>query len=191
MFAITTTVLLLLQEWRIILITLIIQYAGVFILVGLTWPFEMAMIKVLSGFIASIILWIELVRYPDFQSSSLVDHHQELRNSDRLFRVFMAFLVGLAIYSLADDTAKWILNASYQQIFGSLLLMGMGILILGITNTVIKGIVGLLTFFSGFEILFATLETSVLIAAFFSFITLGIAFLGAYIITTMELMKET
>ena len=190
LFIATTIVMILIQDWRLILISLGIQYAGVFVLVGNTWPLEMAIIKFITGFFVSMILWVELYRPPVEKSLSFEITEQVLRISDRIFRVLMAILIGLVVVSLAGEVAKWFLSASYYQIIGSLFLAGMGILILGMTNQPFKVIVGLLTFLSGFEILFASFETSALMVWFFAFIHLAVALIGAYVIESGHISVE-
>ena len=187
LFSVTTLVLLIFQDWRVMICALGLQYSGVFILVGITWPLEMAVIKLVTGIIAAVVLGMELVRMTATQSLSPGFFSDPVRMSNRIFNLILAILIGLIVYSLTPEVAKWVLSATYYQIFGSLVLTGMGILIMGISNQPFRVIVGLFTFLSGFEILFATLDTSVLIAGFFSTLTLCISLLGAYLISTQDL----
>lgn len=190
MFIATTAVILLIQDWRLILISLGIQYAGVFVLVGISWPLEMTIIKFITGLFVTMILWVELYRLPVEASVYSVRGEEVLRISDRLFRILMAILIGLVVVSLGAEVAKWFLSASYSQIMGSLFLSGMGIIILGMTSQPFKVLVGLLTFLSGFEILFSTFETSSLMVWFLAFIHLGVALIGAYVIESMHVSIE-
>jgi len=59
--------------------------------------------------------------------------------------------------------------------------MGMGLLHLGLTAQPIRSILGLLTVLAGFEIIYATIETSLLVNAILAAITLSLAFTGAYL----------
>jgi len=54
---------------------------------------------------------------------------------------------------------------------------------LGITVQPLRVTIGLLTVFCGFEILYASIENSILVAALLSVINLGLALVGAYLIT--------
>jgi hypothetical protein len=58
----------------------------------------------------------------------------------------------------------------------------MGVLHLGFTTQPLQTIFGLLTFLAGFETLYATIESSVLVAGFLAVINLGISLVGAYLI---------
>ncbi len=59
----------------------------------------------------------------------------------------------------------------------------MGLLQLGMTTQVLRVILGLLTTFSGFEILYAAMEGSSLVAALLVVINLGLGLVGAYFLT--------
>ena len=61
--------------------------------------------------------------------------------------------------------------------------MGLGMLHLGMTAQPFRVIVGLLTVLSGFEALYAALESSVLVAAMLSIVDLGLALVGSYLLT--------
>lgn len=185
LMAITSIVLLSSRDWRLAVSALGAQYVGVFILVTLTWSLEMAVSKLVAGWIAAAVLGMELVNTPE---KSLGD--ERFGWSGSLFRIFAAGLVGLAVLSFAPDMAKWMLTASYEQILGGLLLVGMGLLHLGLTAYPLRTILGLLTVFSGFEILFATVDTSALVAGFLAAINLGIALIGTYLLAAPTLEVE-
>ena len=72
---------------------------------------------------------------------------------------------------------------SRPVIVGGLLLTGMGLLHLGITAEILRITLGLLTVLAGFEILYATVETSILLAGLLAIVNLGLALAGAYLMT--------
>ena len=73
-------------------------------------------------------------------------------------------------------------DAGFAVTSGSLLLIGMGLLHLGISASVLRVIMGLLTTLSGFEILYSAVEGSVLVAALLAVVNLGLALVGAYLL---------
>ena len=75
-----------------------------------------------------------------------------------------------------DLGTEWIAVTS-----GSLLLIGMGLLHLGITVSILRVTIGLMTVLSGFEILYSAVEGSVLVAALLAIINLGLALTGSYL----------
>ena len=175
LLAITSLILVLGLDWRLSLGALGVQYAGVFVLVGLTWPQEMAVIKLVTGWIAAAVLGMELVNLPADQN-----HQERGPISSQLFKVILAAMVGFAILTIGPQVARWMLQISYPQILGGLLLVGMGVLHLGVSDHPFRVSIGLLTFLSGFEIFYATVETSVLVAGFLAIFSLGIALIGSY-----------
>ena len=185
LLVITSFILALGLDWRLSIGALGAQYAVVFILVGATWPLEMAVIKLVAGWIAAAILGMELVGIPDERL-----YRDQIHLSSSLFRIFLALLVGFAILTFAPQVAKWMLGASYEQILGGLFLIGMGIYHLGLSDQPHRVAIGILTFLSGFEIIYATIETSPLVAGFLAVLTLGIALISSYLIAAPTLEVE-
>lgn len=172
----TTLILVLAQDWRISISSLGVQYIGVFFLIGLTWPLELAVIKLVAGWIAAAVLGMGLVNISmdqTFQEKNPI--------SGQVFKLILVVLVGLAILSFSPTVARWLLHPSYAQILGGLLLAGMGLLHLGLSDHPIRVAIGLLTFFSGFEIIYATLETSPFVTGMLAVVSLGIALIGSYV----------
>ncbi len=65
-------------------------------------------------------------------------------------------------------------DAGFPVTNGSLLLIGMGLLHLGITARILPVTIGLMTVLAGFEILYSSVEGSVLVAALLAVINLGL-----------------
>jgi hypothetical protein len=172
---ITVTGLLLSRDWRWNLGILAIQYLGVFWLTYAHWPFPMAVVKLLTGWTACAALGMTQINL-DRQSKAETAWPQS-----RFFRVATAGLVGVVSLALAFRISQW-LGMELSVSWGSLLLMGMGLLYVGMTTQPMRIVVGLLTFLAGFEILYAAVETSVLVATLLAVITLGLTLAGAYLI---------
>ncbi len=189
--AVTAAGILISHAWRWIISLLMIQYAGIFILVGISWPFQMALTKLIAGLMAGVILFIALssleakdqdqTRHPP-----LLNSQTEL--SGRLFRLFAASLVGLVIVSGSRVIVQWLPGLSSEQILGSTILIGLGLLHLGLTSEPFRVVVGLLTVIAGFEIAYAGIEVSALVQGLLAVVTLGLGLVGAYLVLapTME-----
>jgi hypothetical protein len=65
---------------------------------------------------------------------------------------------------------------------GSALLVTLGLLHLGLTTSILRVVLALLTVLSGFEILYAAVEGSILVAGLLSVVNLGLATVGAYLL---------
>jgi hypothetical protein len=173
----TGTILLISSDWRLSLSVLALMYIGVFILVGYAWPLEMAVTKLVAGWISVSILGISHA-----SSSKALNSAHKYFLSEVIFRISSAGLVILVALTLTPAIQAILREAAYAQVLGGLLLMGLGILHLGYTVEPLRIILGLLTFLAGFEILYATVESSVLVAGFLAVINLGLALAGAYLL---------
>jgi len=185
LLVVTTSVALLISaDWRFSIILLVIQYIGVFILVATTWPLEMAVAKLIAGWIFCAVLGMAVIGLPRTVT------YQRQPPASRLFRLLAATLVGLTVVSIAPAVMGGILGIGPAQALGSFILIGMGILQLGLTGQPLPTILGLLTALSGFEILYATIESSLLVAGLLAAVNLGLALIGAYVLLAPQ-MAET
>ena len=156
---------------------LALQYAGVFGLVGVSWPLEIAVVKLVAGWMAAAVLFLTYRSIPSSGSTRRMAGSRP----GYLFIGFAALLIGLVMYSLVPVGLRWFLGASAQQVLGGLWLLGLGLLQLAFSRVDIRIVIGLLTVISGFEILYATLEASVLMTGLLAILNIGLAFVGAYL----------
>jgi hypothetical protein len=156
---------------------LALQYVGVFGLVGFSWPLEIAVVKLVAGWMAAAVLFLTYQNLPSPSASQ----RQNASSPGLLFVGFAALLIGLVMYSLVPVALRWFLGASPEQVLGGLWLLGLGLLQLAFTREDIRIVIGLLTVISGFEILYATLEASVLMTGLLAMLNIGLAFVGAYL----------
>ncbi len=178
--------ILLVKNWRWMTGLLALQYIGVLGLVSISWPVEIAVVKLVAGWMAAAVLFLTYVNIPD----SAAETQNELNFPEIFFRGFTAVLIGLSMYSLVPVALRWFLGATHQQTLGGLLLLGLGLLQLGLSREAIRIVIGVLTVISGFEILYATLEASVLMTGLLAILNIGIAFVGAYLLLASYL-EET
>lgn len=176
--SLTSLVLLVGIDWRLGISTLALQYLGVFALVGLSWPLELAAVKLVAGWIAGAVLGMALIGLPEEARKSEV-----IGLGSVLFRLLTAGLVWLVTFSIAPQLNAMIPGIKYEQVLGGIILIGMGLLQLGLTALPLRIIIGLLTALSGFEILYAVVETSALVSGLLAGVSLGLALVGAYLLT--------
>ncbi|MGA7194670.1 MAG: hypothetical protein WBW94_13665 [Anaerolineales bacterium] len=175
---ITSTGLLLYRDWRWGLGFLAVQYAGMFWLVSQHWPLGMAAAKLVGGWMAAASIGMTLLNL-DQQSEPMETYWTQGRIF-RLFMIGMAALLAIAAASLIESILPGI---EIPVVIGGVLLIAMGLLQLGMTTQVLRVILGLLTTLSGFEILYAAMEGSSLVAALLVVINLGLGLVGAYWLT--------
>lgn len=175
-FILTCTSLFMSRDWRWLLGILAAQYLGVFWLTYAHWPIAMAAVKLVTGWMACAALGITQINLRDEPVS------ETAWPQSWLFRIIAAALMGVATLSLAVRASAW-LGMDLSTTWGSILLMGMGLLFLAITGQPLRIVIGLLTLLAGFEILYAAVETSALVAALLAVVNLGLALVGAYLIS--------
>jgi hypothetical protein len=183
---ITSLVLVLVQRWRWMVVALATQYIGVFVLSAFSWPLELASVKLIVGWMVSAVLGVGMI----FGGKTWKEEAFN-RSSAQILRLLFALLVGLVIYSSVPALQSWLPISGIEAITGGMILIGMGALHLGFSSHPFRVIASLLTIFSGFEIIYAGLEVSSLVAGLLAAIDLGIAFVGAYllIMPIMELSE--
>ena len=177
MILITSVGLLLTRDWRWNIILLSVQYFGMFVLVLQHWPLGMASVKVVAGWMGAAILGMTRSGLSDDDAGE-----EDIWPRGRLFRIFAASIVGIFVAGAIPSVDSMMADAGFAVTAGSLLLIGMGLLHLGMTAHILRVVIGLMTVLSGFEILYATVEGSVLVAALLAVINLGLALVGAHLL---------
>jgi hypothetical protein len=145
----------------------------------------LALVKILAGWMTGVVLVISVMTSP----GTWVEE-ERAQPSGVLFRLLAAGLVGMVIVSIAPKVAIWMPGVDPRQVWGGLILCGMGLLHLGLTAQPLRVVLGLLTVLSGFEILYAAVESSTLVAGLLAGVNLGLALVAAYLLAAPG-MEET
>lgn len=177
LMVVTSAGLLFVRDWRWSILLLAVQYLGMFMLILQHWPVEMASVKVVAGWMSAAILG--MTRSGLARDASEEDH---LLPHGRFFHLFAAATVVLIVAVVTPTVDTIMADAGFPVTNGGLLLIGMGLLHLGITTRILHVATGLMTVLSGFEILYSTVEGSILVAALLAVINLGLALVGAYLL---------
>lgn len=172
---VTSVGLLVSRDWRWNLGLMAAQYLGVFILISQTWPFGLASVKLVTGWMACAALGVTRLGLPEGESLLETAWPQ-----GRAFRLFAASIVAILVLAGSPNMETIIPGINPSVVRAGLLLTGMGLLHLGITAEPLRVALGLLTFLAGFEVLYASIETSVLLAGLFAVVNLGLALVGSY-----------
>ena len=184
--AITSIGLLLARDWRWLIIFLSAQYFGMLILTLLHWPLGMASVKVVAGWMSAAILGMTRSGLPGEDKTE----KQSILPRGRMFRSFAAGIVIVIVATATPRVDAVMANAGFAVTTGSLLLIGMGLLHLGVTDHILRVTIGLMTVLAGFEILYATVEGSILVAALLAVINLGLALAGSYLLVASNTQIE-
>jgi hypothetical protein len=174
LLALTSSIMLLSQRWRWSMIALAVQYLAVFWLVGLVWSVSMSAVKLVVGWMVTAMIG----------ASQLSDDYVENKFPDLpglLIRLLSIAMVAMLVISIGPSLVN-VFQTGMVLIWGGLILVGMGFLQLGLSTRVSRIILGLFTFLSGFEILYASLESSVLVTGLLALINLALAMVGVYLL---------
>ena len=175
---ITGTGLLFSRDWRWSLGMLAVQYLSVFWMVQAHWPVSLAATKLVTGWMACAILGMA-------QANPKGGEAENTWLQGNFFQIFASGMVLAATFAVAIRVDTW-LGLNLPIAWGSLLLIGLGLLHLGITSDPFQVIVGLLTVLAGFEISYASVESSALVTALLALVNLGLALAGAYFLNTTQ-----
>jgi hypothetical protein len=162
---------------------MLLMLAGEYI--SLTWlvasaiPIEIAIVKLVAGMMAIAILAMSVMRVgqePGFLN-------KEGLSSGVTFRIIAVLLIAATAWGLAArGWASLPRGMSREAILGSMLLLCMGFLHLGISEDPFRVGLGLLTSLAGFEILYAAVEPSLSVLALMAAVHIGIAIIASYMI---------
>jgi hypothetical protein len=173
--------LLISRRWYHTLLLLALQYVGVFVLTAYRWPLEMAAVKLVAGWMSVAILGSAMGAGAAERAAGWHGDEQPWP-SGRIFRFFLAILMALAMWVLSPDLQSWLPGVPPPVVSGGMILIGMGLLHLGLTAQPFRVACGLLTVLAGFEVIYAAVESSVLVAALLALVNLGLALAGAYLL---------
>jgi hypothetical protein len=192
----TASTLLVSRKWRLSILALCVQYVGVFALVAMQGHLQVALAKLVAGWIAGAVLGLAMAGSKEPSNVLTVKSEGESGTaptaipSGWLFRLLAVGIVGLAVSSIVTPLVGWAPGLQFEQAWGALLLIGLGFLHLGLTTQPLNVGLGLLTVLSGFEILYSAVEISVLVTGLLASVNLGLALVGAYLLLAPSLEEE-
>jgi len=175
--SLTSLFILISNNWRFCILALAVQYIGVFVLIYASWPIEMAIAKMVAGWMSGAILGIAMASTQATWSSS-----EKSTKFGPFFRILAAIIIFLTIYSLVPHSQSWLSMITPMIRWGSFILIGYGVLQLSLTSNPLRVIIGLLTTLSGYEVIYAAIETSTLVTGLLAGVNIGLALVGAYLL---------
>ncbi len=175
--AVTSAGLLVYRDWRWNLGLLTVQYVGIAVLVAQHWPLGMATVKLVTGWMTTAALAMTLTALPSEELPP-----EGLWPQGRVFRLFLIGMIVVLTAAVTPRVQEAVSGIGAPVVAGAMLLMGIGLLQLGTSSEVLRVIVALLTVLGGFEVLYAALESSILVAALLAVVNLGLGLVGAYLL---------
>ena len=188
---VTAGVIVVIKDWRASLLAMAIQYAIVGLLLMSAIRTELALIKTLVGALLCVVLYVTARHVawgqpapqslPQEADAELEEQtiFQWTLPTELPFRFLAALLVLVAAYSAASafplpDVSEAIGLSTY-------ILAALGLLAMGLTDEPLKAGIGLLTFFSAFELFYTVLEPSLIVVGFLGLSNFLIALAIAYL----------
>ncbi|MBI5352633.1 MAG: hypothetical protein HZB50_08370 [Chloroflexi bacterium] len=186
-FVTATTMLIINRDWRISLGALALQYTAVFWLVTLHLPFVMGSAKLITGWM--VVATMGMTRLGISTTDDDAEEFSLLHGG--WYRLILMSIVALVTFGATTRIETIIPGMGLPVIAGGILLIGAGVVHLGVTSDLLRVILALLTVLSGFEILYAAVESSMLVAGFLSVVSLGMGLVGSYLLLAGSSPSET
>ncbi|MBV6396323.1 MAG: hypothetical protein HFACDABA_01921 [Anaerolineales bacterium] len=180
---ITNIGLLIGRDWRWNLGLLAGQYLAMFMLLAQYWPLGLAAVKLVTGWMSAATLGITRLGLNEEADSA-----ENAWPQGRLFRLFASFVVIVLALAVAPVFEQMIPGIGRAVVLGGLSLFGIGLLLLGTASALLRVTIGLLTLMAGFELLYSTVEASILLTGLLALVNLGLALTGSYL---MNAAKES
>ena len=193
---ITALIIVVAWDWRLAIAALAVQYFAVGILYLDVLEPRFMIIKLFVGWFVCIMLYFTARQVnwgvlPEDVADDEAIQSQRARQirfgpyllpSNAPFRIFLALFVALAVIILAERQALSLPALSGALNLGVLALGGLGLVGLAITGEPLKAGLGLLTFMTGFELFYNSLDQSIGMLVFLAtsnlILTLTIAYLA-------------
>ena len=171
------------RQWLVNMGALALQYGMVFLLLITFRNPSLGIIKLLVGLMVTLVLYLTLVSLGTLQPLQYIFRFSLGEIFRGLAGIFMIIAVTLFTPGLRTEVFSL---TSLPVLTASLGLVILGLLQLGMITEPLYVIIGLLTFLSGFELLYGSMEFSTVLEALFAAVNLGLALVGAYIIVKDE-----
>ena len=161
------------DSWKRILPGYAVIYLSAFSIIVQFWSFTFALIKLLSGLMALVIIGISIYKNYDTTPAK--------KKAEIIFRLVAMGLVMIIILFVAEGVSGY-LSIPLEIVLASLIIIGLSLIQLGISHEAYKIFLALIVLFFGFELVFSTNETSLLVNGLLAFVSLLVALMGGYII---------
>lgn len=169
----TGTLLLIVRDWRISIGILGAQYLAMFIVIMMMWPFSVALIKLMVGWMATAVLSTSGTARDAFGEEPLMP-------MGRIFRITLTLMIFIVVLSISKPLNNLLPEINIWVIRCGLLAIGLGLAHVGISTHPYRIILGLLTILTGFEIIYAAVEVSFLVIGLLGGVNLALALAAVY-----------
>lgn len=173
----STYVLMTDNRWTRILAGFIGLYFGIFLLQIQYVPFGLAMAKLITGVMAAVILYVS--------RNEIKLDGQDKNPSIRIFKLTVLLFFWVVSFITAGGMTT-LVPLNYETICGAVIIITAALIQLGMNNQPIKITFGILYLYAGFDLVYGSVESSILVNGLLAFTTLLVAFVGMYITTSQN-----
>jgi hypothetical protein len=171
--------ILIRRQWTLNLLTLAVQFLCLFPILRSYLPFQPALIQPFTGLMVTLILYLTLLNVGGIKRIDL----RQRPTSGELFRA----LAGILLLSLLRAFIPQLQPAVFPTVPSTYLFLSLGLLVLGIlqlgtTREPFYLAIGILTFLTGFQLLYNRLDFSLMLEALLVAVNLLLAIVGAFFI---------
>lgn len=174
---ISSGAMLISRDWRIQLAALALQYLAAFWLITRHQPFVIGSAKLVTGWMVVAALGMTRLGMQNTEEDQTT-----FGPNNRWFSVVLLGIVALVTVGATPQIEAIIPGLGLSVIAGGLLLISTGLIHLGLTSDVLRVIISLLTLIAGFEIIYAAVENSILVAGLLALTNLGLGLAGSYLL---------
>jgi hypothetical protein len=171
--AVACLFIILTEDWKRILIGYAVIYLSAFAIIVQFWSFSFSLVKLLTGLMALVVLGISINKHYELP--------QQKAKSELIFGLIALCLIFLIMIFMVYRISNY-LSISLEIVLASLLIIGFGVYQLGITHEVHRVVLAILIIFFGFDLIFSSNESSLLINGLLALISLLVALIGGYLI---------
>lgn len=167
------------RQWTLNLIALLVQFLCLFPMLRLHLPLQLAIIQPFTGIMVTLILYLTLLNVGGIEALNL-----SLKpTSGEVFRAIGGFLLLSILRALIPQLQP----AVFSTVPSNFLFLSLGLIVIGILQlgTILEPLylaIGMLTFLSGFQLLYSILDYSLLLEALLTAVNLILAIVGAFFI---------
>lgn len=190
----TASFIVLLTDWRASLLALMAQYLLASLLLSRAIQPQMVLVKVITGGMVCSILYLTARRIlsshprgpiviPEAHPFTVKHYTLSARFHFRLLAIFLMALITYGLFERYPFP-----GISRPIVFASYWLIALGCLKMAITGEAFKAGLGLLTFETGFEVLYTALEKGLVVVGLLGIVDLLIALVIAYLASAQSEM---
>ncbi len=188
--AITAGVVAIVMDWRLALFGVLVQYLLVSLLLDTALPAGLAMVKLVAGSVACLILYWTARRI-EFALDQMEDGRRWFSSNRDIypmglpFRFLALIFTALLLFTLSNRFTLTLFPRPF--LIPAFWLLAMGLLTIILTRDPLKTGMGLLTFQNGFELLYTLSEPGLLVLGLLGIGTILVGLVASYLAVARHL----